>query len=173
MFNPDIDFSEADKRDNLKADETISDATAVYTAPIIAWSALDEARWRLMKARTASAGIGPRFNPNKIDITSTLDYEAYYTEARHNYVSAIFTFRYCLQRAMELGLFTQFQAQLWREYREHEHIDEDATLQKIADAHNLPKSKVQYLVTSPKAISNFCLAVEDAMKDFAPQIAVR
>lgn len=183
MFNPDLDFSDVDKKENLQADTTISDARAVYTAPGIAWETLEDARWRLLKARASAEGVGAiRYDLTKVKssvrstmsdrISNILDYEAYYTDARHNYMSALFTFRYCLNHAYTMGLFTPLQVQLWKEYREHGHTDEDMSLQKIADAHGLTKRRVQYLVTDPKAIANFCLAVEDAMKDFAPNIAV-
>ena len=183
MFNPDLDFSDADRRDNRQADRLISDARAVYTAPGVAWETLEDARWHLIKAQTAAEGVGAvRYDLTKVQssvhntvpnrIASLLDYEAYYTDARNAYTAAVLTFRYCLQRAVDLGLFTPFQAQLWREYRERGHLDEDTSLQKLADKHNLTKRRVQYLVTDPKAIASFCRAVEDAMKDFAPTIAV-
>jgi hypothetical protein len=86
------------------------------------------------------------------------------TEAEHKYECSVMAFRFCLLMAYEIGLFNPLQVKMWETYYEHGHGREDLSLQHLADLYGVTKSRAQYLVTSPRAISNFCQAVDACSK---------
>ena len=169
-----IDLANAGMIENLRADSLIGTARAVYTAPGLAWEQLEQARWALTKARTRAEGVGAiAYDRDKVQsssytdmsdrVGSVLELELAKTEAERNYTQAVFSFRYCLLMAYEMGLFNPLQVQMWKTYYEHGHGPEDLSLQRLADIYGVTKRRAQYLVTEPRTISQFCQAVERCM----------
>ncbi len=166
-----LDLQNAGKIENLKADSLINTARAVYTAPGLAWEQLEQARWALMRAQTRAEGLGAvAYDRDKVqtslhdnmpdNVSSILELQLAKSEAEKAYSIAVFSFRYCLLMAYEMGLFSPLQVQMWKTYYEHGHGAEDLSLQKLADMYGITKSSAQYLVAKPEAMSRFCQAVE-------------
>ena len=175
MTDTNYDFSTAGMVDNLQADSLISMARAVYTAPGLAWQNLEQARWSLLRAKARAEGVGAIvYDRDKVQtschtdmsdrVGSILDLEWALTEAEQQYKCSVMAFRFCLLAAYESGLFSPLQVKMWETYYEHGHGPEDLSVQQLADLYGVTKSRAQYLVTSPRAISNFCQAVEQCMK---------
>jgi hypothetical protein len=160
--------------DNEAADVLINTATSVYSEPGIAWRNLQETKFRLAQAQAHAEGMtGRSFDSDRVSPDSAYDFadrvgdiislETAVASAETAYFCAMASFRYCLERAKEIGVFDGFQAAVWRAY--YEHGSDAMSLQQLADRFHVTKSRIQYLVTSTRAKAAFCRAIDSVIND--------
>lgn len=160
--------------DNESADVLIRTATSVYSEPGIAWRNLQETKFRLAQAQVRAEGMtGRPFDSDRVSHDSAYDFadrvgdimslEADVASAETAYFCAMASFRYCLERAKEIGAFDGFQAAVWRAY--YEHGSDAMSMQQLADRFHVTKSRIQYLVTSTRAKAAFCRAIDSVISD--------
>lgn len=158
--------------DNEIADILIRTSTEVFSRPGMAWSNLQSAKFRLEQARSRAEGMAGRafdsdriFTPSDMsdNIDNILSLELAVAEAENAYFSSVASFRYCLERAKELGVFDSFQVSVWKAY--YEHGTDYMSMQQLADRFRVTKSRIQYLTTSTRAKVAFCRAIDSILSD--------
>lgn len=160
--------------DNEATDILIRTASSVYCEPGIAWRRLQSAKFRLEQARSRAEGLSGRaFDSDRITTKSSSDFvdqvdnimslETAVASAETAYFCAMASFRYCLERAKEIGAFDSFQVAVWKAY--YEHGSETWSLQQLADRFHVTKSRIQYLITSTRAKASFCRAIDSVLSD--------
>ena len=160
--------------DSEAADILISTSTSVYSDPGIAWRNLQDVKFALEQAKSRAEGMAGRaFDSDRITTKSSSDFVDYVNHimslkkavaaAETAYFCAMASFRYCLERAKEIGAFDGFQAAVWKAY--YEHGSDAVSMQQLADRFNVTKSRIQYLITSTRAKAAFCRAIDSVLSD--------
>ena len=163
-------------RQIAQTDAVISTARNIYSSPAEAWANLQDATFALDKAYARASGItGVVYDRDRVQssahsdmsdkVGNILELEARKNAAEHYYLCSVLALRYCLQRALDMKLFTEEQCDLWRRYYEHGREEENMSLLKLANKVNLNKDRVRYLVRSEHAIVLFCKAVESVLNE--------
>ena len=139
-----------------------------------AYTACEVLKWRLAKAIAAAEGVGGiAYDKDKVQggsgrdmsdaVRRIMDLEQQLQDAEMMRDIQKMSFEYFLSRAVFMGLFTEEQASLWKEYYEHDGMN--TSLQDVADNNGLIRNRVSYLVRSKNAYRAFCDAVEVVMAE--------
>ena len=153
--------------DEEAVDLLIRQATDIRTAPRLAYAAYQSARMHVVMLRTRAEGLGGmRLSKDKVtggqplmledQVSAIMDAEETVRHLWLVYLAARGSFLYCLDRAARVMGFTAHQCKLWKMY----YLGEGHTMQEIADTVNEAKGSVWYLITSVKAQTAWCRAVE-------------
>lgn len=158
--------------DNEAVDILIRTATSVYSEPGIRWRNLQETKFNLEQQRSRAQGMAGRsFDGDRImvhsdtsdNVIGIMAFENAVSAAETAYFCAMASFRYCLERAKEIGAFDSFQASVWKAY--YEHGSDYMSMQQLADKFHVTKSRIQYLITSTRAKAAFCRAIDSVISD--------
>ena len=153
--------------DEEAVDLLIRQATDIRTAPRLAYAAYMSAKMHVVMLRTRAEGMGGmRLSKDKVtggqplmledQVSAIMDAEETVRHLWLVYLAARGSFLYCLDRAAKVVGFTAHQCKLWKMY----YLGEGHTMQEIADTVNEAKGSVWYLITSVKAQTAWCRAVE-------------
>ncbi len=152
---------------NKEVDFAISQARHIATGPRVAYEEWKEAELKVQQLKSRAEGIygmspmqdrvtggTPTMMDDQVMAVLAAKEEAYYL--KQTYYAARSGFLHCLDRAMRVSGFSDYQCAIWKLY----YTGEERSLQQIADLMRTTKSRVQYLLTSVKAQAKWCKAIE-------------
>ena len=128
-----------------------------------AYSACEVLKWRLAKAIAAAEGVGGiAYDKDKVQggsgrdmsdaVRRIMDLEQQLQDAEMMRDIQTMSFEYFLSRAVFMGLFTEEQASLWKQYYECDEMH--TSFQKIADNSDAIRDKEDYLTRSKYSLRN-------------------